>query len=194
MNTQRACQYIINELTDRLSPLLTYHTVQHTLDVVEQAERIALAEGIDDAESLAILKTAAYYHDAGFMITYDEHEEEGCQLVRAALPQFDYMPTQIEQVCELIRATRIPQTPQSLLGKILCDADLDYLGRPDYSSISNTLLTEWLAFNRLPDSGRWLPIQLSFLGNHTYFTATNQQLREPAKQQALAAIRQQADI
>lgn len=188
MHTESACQYIIDELTAHLSPRLTYHTVQHTHDVAAQAERIARAEGITNAESLALLKTAACYHDAGFMHVYDEHEAESCRIARRMLPTFGYTSNQIDQVCRAIQATRIPQTPVDQLGTILCDADLDYLGRADYYRISQTLLAEWISYNRLPDPGRWLPIQQSFLGNHRYFTATNQQLREPRKQQALAAI------
>ncbi|MVM41531.1 HD domain-containing protein [Spirosoma sp. HMF3257] len=189
MQIQAACAYIIGELTSRLVPQLTYHSVQHTHDVAEQADRIARAEGINDDESLNLLKTAAYYHDAGFLVTYDEHEVESCQLAMRSLPAFGYTPEQIDQICQMIRATRTPQTPTTLLGAILCDADLDYLGRDDYYQISQTLLTEWIAYNRLADPARWPHIQRSFLTNHQYFTSTNQQLREPYKQQIIAAIR-----
>ena len=188
MQIQLACQHIIDDLTANLSPKLTYHTVQHTHDVVEQAVRIAQAEGITDEEQLAILKTAAYYHDSGFMKTYVEHEEEGCQLVMQRLPGFGYSPDQIAQICQLIRATRLPQKPTTRLETILCDADLDYLGRSDYSDISITLFREWCAYGRLPDVNQWPHIQRSFLSNHRYFTATNQQLREPHKQQILASL------
>lgn len=191
MNVAAACQHILDLLQAGLSPKLTYHCVAHTLDVVEQVERIARAEGITDPETLTLLQTAAYYHDAGFLHVYDDHEAVGCKIVRETLPGFDYSAEQIADVCSIIMATKIPQTPTSKLGEIICDADLDYLGRPDYQIISETLLTEWLAFDRLPDPTRWLPIQVSFMGNHRYFTTTNQQLREPAKQQFVEAIRQQ---
>jgi uncharacterized protein len=191
MNVAAACQQILDQLQTSLSPKLTYHCVAHTLDVVEQAERIARAEGITDPESLALLQTAAYYHDAGFLIVYDDHEAVACRLVQDMLPDFGYSTPQIEQICAIIMATKIPQTPTSKLGEIICDADLDYLGRDDYKAISETLLTEWLTFDRLPDPTRWFPIQVSFMGNHRYFTQTNQQLREPAKQQFVEAIRQQ---
>ncbi|OIN59190.1 HD domain-containing protein [Arsenicibacter rosenii] len=184
-----ACQYILDELTRNLSPQLTYHCVQHTLDVVAQSARLAAAEGITDPTESAILQTAAYYHDAGFIRTYDEHEEEGCRMAQAILPGFGYSQAQIEAVCKLIRVTKIPQSPESLAEQIICDADLDYLGRDDYPVISQTLYTEWIAYKKLPDPARWLPVQVSFLGNHRYFTQTNQLLREPVKQQALEKIK-----
>lgn len=188
MQTQAACQHILDELDRRLSPALTYHTSGHTRDVVEQADRIARSEGITDAGSLALLKTAACFHDAGFIHAYDDHEEESCRIAMALLPQFAYSPEQIEVICQLIRATRLPQSPTCLLGEILCDADLDYLGREDYFAVSQTLLAEWLAYGRLSDPERWPAIQRSFLQNHRYFTRSSQQLREPRKQQALAGI------
>jgi uncharacterized protein len=188
MQPQLACQHILDELTVHLSPKLTYHTVQHTIDVAKQAARIAYAEGIVDEESLTLLKTAAYYHDAGFLRVYNEHEEESCRIATQALPRFGYTPEQIGKICGIIRATRIPQTPTTQLEEIMCDADLDYLGRDDYDRISQSLLREWIAYNRLPNLSQWPGIQRSFLGNHRYFTATNQQLREPYKQRALAAI------
>lgn len=188
MQTQLACQHIMSELTGHLSPKLTYHTIQHTQDVMQQANRIARAEGITDRESLELLRTAACYHDAGFLRTYAEHEEESCRIAMEVLPAYGYSPSQLAQVCQLIRATRLPQTPTTQLEAILCDADLDYLGRDDYAVISQTLLSEWCAYNRLPDISQWPTIQRSFLRNHRYFTAANQQLREPYKQRALATI------
>ncbi len=185
MQIEAACNHILERLARELAPALTYHNVAHTLDVIAQAERIARTEGVTNAESLALLRTAASYHDAGFVHTYDEHEEESCRIAGAVLPRFDYTPDQIETVCRLIRATRVPQAPLDLLSEILCDADLDYLGRVDYLLISQTLFDEWIAYGRLPDPARWPLIQKAFLSKHHYFTGTNQQLRQPVKQAAL---------
>jgi uncharacterized protein len=188
MQTEAACAYILDRLARELAPALTYHNLNHTLDVTAQADRIARAEGVTDAESLALLQTAATYHDAGFMHVYDEHEEESCRIATAELPRFGYAPAQIETICRLIRATRVPQTPLDALSQILCDADLDYLGRADYLPVSQTLFAEWTAYGKLPDPTRWPAIQQGFLGKHRYFTRTSQTLRQPVKQAALDAM------
>ncbi len=188
MQTQLACQYIEDKLMQCLPARLTYHTVLHTLDVAEQAARIARAEGITDQELLDVLQTAAYYHDAGFLRTYQEHEEESCRIALEVLPDYDYRPDQITQVCQLIRATRMPQSPTTLLQAVLCDADLDYLGRDDYPRISELLRLEWISYGLLDDPSQWSNIQRSFLSSHQYFTLTNQQDREPHKLQALALL------
>jgi uncharacterized protein len=188
MNVQEACNHIQDRLARELPADLTYHNLAHTRDVTAQADRIARAEGISDAESLALLQTAACYHDSGFLYVYDEHEAESCQIASVALPDFGYSASQIETVCRLIRATRIPQSPTDHLSQILCDADLDYLGRADYAPISETLRAEWTALGRLPDPSRWLTIQQGFLGKHQYFTVSNRMLRAERKQQTLNGL------
>ncbi len=188
MQLQRACEYMLNRLTRELDSRLTYHNLSHTVDVMAQATRIAHAEGITDTTELDLLQTAACFHDSGFLHVYDEHEAEGCRIASDILPRFGYSPTQVEAVCRLIMATRIPQSPTDKLIEILCDADLDYLGRSDYGSISQTLLAEWVAYDRIPDPAQWGAIQRGFLTQHHYFTTTNRHLRNGMKQTTLTQV------
>lgn len=189
MNSEQAATFIVEQLRQNLSTALTYHGVHHTLDVVQAAAQLADAEGITDPEDLALLRTAAFYHDAGFLTTYTDHERAGCTLARQTLPNFGYSPAQIELVCGMIMATRIPQTPQTKLEEILCDADLDYLGRPDFEAIARTLFTELAALRGTTDERTWNQFQVAFLEKHHYWTATAQAWRETAKQVHLEQLR-----
>jgi predicted metal-dependent HD superfamily phosphohydrolase len=189
MNCHRAETYVLHELHEHLSPTLYYHGLHHTLDVVAQAQSLAEAEGFTDSEALALLRTAAHYHDAGFMTTYQGHEAVGCELARRVLPAMDYSPEQIELICSLIMATRLPQSPgSSPLARILCDADLDYLGRPDFWPISQTLRAELAARGSVVDDQVWNQSQLTFLSAHHYWTASAVARREAAKQARLAEV------
>ncbi len=87
-------------------------------------------------------------------------------------------------------ATKIPQSPKNHLEQILCDADLDYLGRDDYALNSNNLLQE-LELTKKLKAKDWLQIQEKFLRAHSYFTPTSQKLRNKIKQQTLLNIQQQ---
>ena len=49
---------VLTELRTGLSSHLTYHSVQHTLDVMEQADAIANREGIADANDFLLIKLA----------------------------------------------------------------------------------------------------------------------------------------
>jgi uncharacterized protein len=192
MDCLRAEAYILPQLRQHLPPTLFYHGLHHTLDVVAQALSLAEAEGITDATELTLLRTAALYHDAGFLTTYQGHEAAGCELARQTLPDFGYSPAQIELIAELIMATRMPQNPGTRhLARILCDADLDYLGRPDFWPISQTLHDELTARGLMTDETAWLQLQVDFLSSHRYWTATATARRESHKQAHLAQVQQQ---
>ena len=195
MDCLRAETYVLDLLRRHLAPTLFYHGPHHTLDVVQQAGSLARAEGITDAEELALLRTAAFYHDAGFLSAYQGHEAAGCALARQVLPGFGYSAEQIEKICGLIMATQMPQCPgNSHLAQILCDADLDYLGRPaDFWPISQTLFKELITRNLMADQTTWLELQVQFLSSHHYWTPTATARREAAKQERLAEVKERLE-
>ena len=166
---------------DELNPHLTYHSKEHTIDVIEQSVRIALSEGIDD-DALLLLKFAALFHDSGFLQTYAEHEKKGCELFLKKAADWDFTVDEKKIVEGLIMATKIPQTPHTHLQQIICDADLDYLGRADFLTIGDTLRREFLHYKIVANNEDWENLQLKFLKNHQYHTKASQHLREPVKQ------------
>ena len=185
---ERIRSTILQKLGIDLSKDLFYHSVQHTIDVEEQAERIALSEHISNEQDLLLLKIACLYHDSGFLFTYNDHEDAGCKLVRQELPAFGLTEKEIRMVCDLIEVTKIPQTPVSKMEEIICDADLDYLGRDDFFSISNHLYLELKARNIISSEDAWNHIQIKFFKQHHYFTDTSKRLRETKKQYHLKMI------
>lgn len=180
--------HVMNGLLPRLSKDLTYHSIHHTRDVVDQALRIAELQGIGDESELFLLKTAALYHDTGFLNTYRGHEEESCKLAENDLPAFGLTDLQIERIKGMIRATRLPQDPQNIMEEIICDADLDYLGRPDFFTIAQKLYLEMKAKGKVNTEKEWDQIQVGFLKSHKYFTSSSQQDREPLKSKHLQIL------
>ena len=188
MQAQAAENFIVEILKRDLAPTLYYHGLHHTLDVTQVAMELAAAEGVANAEDLALLRTAALYHDAGFLCSYQGHEARGCELARATLPGFGYAPGQVELICAMILATKYPQEPRSLLAQILCDADLDYLGRADFEPISTSLFRELMARQLLADERAWFQLQADFLAHHHFWTATAVARRAAPKQARLDRI------
>lgn len=174
-------KHVIAKLQKELSARYTYHSINHTLDVLKQVQRIAAREAITDKEDIFLLKVAALYHDSGFLFLYSGHEEKGCDLAKKELPAFGLSAKQIEIICGMIMATKIPQSPKNLFEEIICDADLDYLGRNDFDPISNSLYAEFLDFGYVKDHDDWMQKQIGFLQAHHYFTKSSQQLRQPKK-------------
>jgi adenylate cyclase len=174
-------EIILDKLEMDLPGYLFYHNVKHTVDVVTEVELIGWAEGCTDEEIL-LLKTAALFHDAGHIVAYDNHEYYGTQIAREMLPRFNYSSEQIDRICSIILSTRLPPEPTNLLEDIICDSDLDYLGRSDFIPVSNTLYEELKAQNKMGSLNEWNKIQVKFISGHQYFTKTAQSLREVNKQ------------
>ncbi|RNI21978.1 HD domain-containing protein [Rufibacter latericius] len=182
-------QHVEHKLRNGLSPHLTYHCLAHTLDVLRCSETIALAEKIRSPQDLLLLKVAVLYHDCGFLETYQDHERKGCDIARCELPGFGFNPEETEVICRLIMATKLPQSPRTMLEQVICDADLDYLGREDYSPIAHRLYLEMQAMGLLETEEEWRQVQIKFLEKHRYFTRYSRLHREAGKQANLQALK-----
>lgn len=176
----KAERFIMSKLLNELSPKLHYHSYYHSKDVTRQAERIAIGEGITD-EDLFLLKTAASYHDAGFVKQYENNESIGAKMAEEILPNFGYSTSQIKRIKELIYVTEVPHNPKNKLEEIICDADLDYLGRDDFHEISDKLRRELKEHGKIDSDRQWDEMQVKFLEQHRYFTKTSIETRRPKK-------------
>ena len=184
---EKAEEFILSKLENELSPTLFYHNTQHTLDVLDASIKIAHAEKIP-AEAIKLLRVAVLFHDAGFIHVYKNHEERGCELVMEYLPGFHFTQEQVELICGMIMATKIPQNPQNLLEEIIADADLDYLGRDDVYTIAGYLYDELKIHVKKMSEEEWLRFQVNFLKHHHYYTGYSKKLREPKQQSYMEAL------
>jgi uncharacterized protein len=165
-----------------------YHSVAHTCDDVAPAvERLAALEHVP-GEALFLLRTAAYYHDLGYIHRRVGHELASVDIARSTLPMFGYASQQIDQIAGMIMATQLPQAPQNLLERILADADLDLLGREDFWNLSHALRAELAAYEGALSDREWYRRQCVFLQSHRYWTASARALREAQKQRHIAAL------
>lgn len=190
-------EHMRNDVVNRLKALLPedviYHDISHTLNVEKAAERYARLEGVDE-DNILLLRTAALYHDTGFMLQYHHNEEFAIQMAKSYLPRFGYSDEQIAVITDMIRATESHQEPQSLLAQIMCDADHDYLGRADYYNIANKLRLELENNNQHMSDIEWIEFQLHYLVNiHRYYTETAQNIRLLGKKQRIAELQQQLE-
>jgi len=177
----------ITRLLEKEMPQLHYHNIDHIYDVLNAAMLIAKEEKVAEDE-IKLIRLAALYHDAGFIQSPRNHEETGAAMARENLPAFGLNEDQINSICSMIMATRIPQSPSSLLDKILCDADLDYLGREDFYEIGGRLLEELKAQGVVETEREWNIMQRTFLQSHRYHTRFSKENREALKQQHIQEI------
>jgi ligand-binding sensor domain-containing protein/class 3 adenylate cyclase/predicted metal-dependent HD superfamily phosphohydrolase len=189
INYYKAEKHIMKVLSKGLSEKLHYHSIHHTKDVVKAVERLALMEGVTD-EGLFLLKSAASYHDAGFVEKYEKNEPIGARMAEEILPKFGYTDQHISTIKELIFVTQIPHQPKNKLEEIICDADLDYLGREDFHEIADRLRVELREYGKIDSDRKWDEIQVQFLSAHTYFTQSAIGMRKALKLKHLEEIRQ----
>jgi uncharacterized membrane-anchored protein YitT (DUF2179 family)/HD superfamily phosphodiesterase len=178
--------FLIKKLETELPLFLHYHNAEHTKDVIAETIELAEAEKIS-GDDLTILKTAALFHDSGFLETYSDHEEISCEVARKWLPQYGYNPEEIAKVCSIIMATKLPQQPKDKLGEILCDADLYYMGTDKYFAGAEQLYKELHEAGYVKNREEWSIEELKFVENHKYFTTTarlhlNKRLKQIARQ------------
>lgn len=186
-------EFVSKKLSTELAPELMYHSFHHTMEVYQAAQRYAEEEKII-GEDLHLLLTAVLFHDSGFIIQRVNHEEKSCDVARSILPQFDYTEEQIDRICNMIMATRIPQQPKTHLEEIMCDADLDYLGRNDYYSISDGLYEEMRLAGQIKSEQEWMDVQIRFLENHHYHTETAKKWRNEGKAKNLYDIKSKISV
>lgn len=166
---------------------LYYHGLHHTLDVLQAAEMYAKMEQISE-EGMLLVQAGALLHDAGFTKTYFKNEPVGAELAGEVLPKFGFSERQIAIVQRMIMATALPQSPQSQLDQILCDADLDYLGRDDFYAVAHTLKREWADYGLIKNLREWYEQQVRFFEMHRFHTASAQNLRNDQKKRYIAEM------
>jgi adenylate cyclase len=180
---------ILDLLEKNLPPNLYYHNVKHTVDVVTEVELIGWAERLNEEEILQ-LKIAALFHDAGHIVDYKHHEHHGTLLAKQILPRYNISTPKIDTICRLIMATQLPPNPKDKMEEVICDSDLDYLGRTDFIPVSNTLFSELKDRQMVGSWQDWNEMQLGFIKKHQYFTKTARNLREVNKQQQIERLKQ----
>lgn len=153
-----------------------YHDGRHTEDVIRQSQEIAYREGVS-VDDITLLKVAALYHDMGFLIQRADHEAAGVDIFLEEAAESGISQEDKEHICRLILVTKVPQKPTTLLENIICDADLDYLGREDFPSIAEFLYLELKACGEMSDRQRWNEIQMTFLSAHSFHTPSSRKLR-----------------
>lgn len=169
-------------LQTKLPSYLVYHDWEHTAHVVEIAELIALAEKAIESD-IMLIKTAALFHDAGYLNGINiGHEEQSILIAKEILLDYGYTSKEIDLITGMIKATKIPQLPKNKLECILADADLEYLGTTTFKSRGDKLLEELQYFHPELTRQEWNKIQIDFLQKHRYHTNYCILNRNPTKE------------
>ena len=160
-----------------------YHNYRHVIDVLASARKLAIIEKIPIKDKF-LLETAALLHDLIYNISAKDNEERTALFAREYLPKIGYSKEQTQKIAQLILATKFPTNPKNYLAKILCDADVDNLGRKDFIKRGEELREEL----GIKKDKNWLKMQLALLQNHRFYTRTTQISRDKGKQENIARV------
>lgn len=181
-------EQVLELLRTKLPESLYYHGADHTLKVMEVAEEYIEHHklGVHEAQ---ILRLAVLLHDVGYTKSSLNHEEEGAKIAKEMMTEQGYSFLHTKVVADLIRATKMPHRPTNQLERIICDVDLDYLGRENYKDISELLFKELYENSMIDSREEWIKMQVDFLENHKFHTLYARNERQPVKEKWLAELR-----
>lgn len=178
----RAIKALVSDkMKKELSDKLSYHGLHHTIDVYDVCNKYIRRLKLNERDAM-LLRVSALVHDVGIIWSYFGHEEESVRFSEEYLPNYGFTNEDLKVIKGLILCTKIPQSPKTMLEKIICDADLDYLGRNDVYKISKTLHDEFMAYHIVQDEESWDRLQIKFLTEHKYHTDFAKKYRAPKKQ------------
>ncbi|GAB1403155.1 MAG: HD domain-containing protein [Lentimicrobiaceae bacterium] len=187
MNLNHLVDFVMEKMKRELPDNVIYHSTDHIRDVYESAMRLAVMEGLPE-NAMRLLGAAALFHDIGITVKFEDHEINSAAIAGEYLPSFGFNEADVATVQSMILATRLPQKALTLAEKILCDADLDYLGRRDFFVIAQKLRLEWELSGNCINLSDWYILQMNFLKSHQYFTPSARRLRDEVKLKNLKEI------
>ncbi len=185
-----AREYATNILQHQLSKEISYHNLEHTQGVVSACEEMADYYQLQPGDRDALL-IAAWFHDTGFRSGQSQgHEEVSKQLAVAFLQEHNSPPDLVKKVSGCIDATKMPQSPNSLIEQILCDADLFHLGTNEFNVKNEQLRLELEGFSEDGLSKKkWRKMNIAFMENHKYFTDYGKRKLQPVKEQHIKDLK-----
>lgn len=182
---KKAIEMLENGLPDNLY----YHGIHHTLDALRVSGHYLQADRVGPRSS-KLLRIGVLFHDIGFTVSRKDHELESVRIAYASMSSLGFSKADIQVVEGLIWATKVPQSPNNDLQRIICDVDLDYLGRKDFYRISDQLYRELKVYREVESKEQWDLKQIKFLESHRYYTDFAMEKREPFKRKHLNELEQ----
>ncbi|MCS3532590.1 Pycsar system effector family protein [Chryseobacterium sp. JUb7] len=185
----KAKDYVEILFKDKLSSVYFYHNFIHTTYTVNKAEEIMKNTPVSKEDQEKVL-LALWFHDTGYIECAQNHEEKGVEIMKDFLIKENYPQTYVDDVAQLILATKITYEPQNLLEKIVKDSDCSHFASHDYNDISDALRKEWELTNvRCFSNDEWNAGNLEMLKNkHKFYTDYAIQNWGPLKEKNIKKI------
>ncbi len=187
----KARTFAENVFKDRTFNDRPFHNLDHTRGVVSAVEEIGSHIDLTDDEMESAI-IAGWLHDVGYLEGEGDHELNAANKARELLLSWGSSQKKVVEITDAILATKIPQQPKSIVGKVLCDADLFHLSSESCMEQSTKLREEWQNHGKESMSDtEWIRHNIEFLEKHHYHTPYGQTVLEAGKKKNLKKLRKQ---
>jgi predicted metal-dependent HD superfamily phosphohydrolase len=168
---KKVSEYAVQFFLEHPHEHFYYHNLTHTVRTLDAVNKINSLYQLDE-KNYFIVCTAVWFHDTGILLEgLADHEAKSAEIAEAFLTKNEVSAEEITEIKKCILATKLPQSPHSLVEKIVCDADLFNLGTPDFGEINKLVKKEVEAQTHVNISGYdWRAKTISLLENHHYHT------------------------
>lgn len=186
-------QYVEKLLGESLPEGFYYHNLDHTQKVVAATIEIGTKSNLSEYD-VNTLQLAAWFHDLGYITTYSGHEDAGIEMSREYFSKSGMDEIRLQQIIRLIEVTKLHVTPETLMEKVMKDADLYNLTSPEAINNALNIRKEWEIFrNEFFSDKKWDKMNLYFLEEHEYYTEYGKQVLELEKQKNIKKLKKKMD-
>ncbi|MFV5685577.1 Pycsar system effector family protein [Flavobacterium sp. GB2R13] len=192
---EQAEDFVAKQLKDKLSNSYTYHNIHHTREMVAAVLKLADGMSVNPSDK-EILLIAAWFHDVGYINGCTNHEDSSSAIATQFLKEKGKTEEYIAKIVSLIKATAKEYVPQTLLEKIIKDADYYHLFSDDYMSSCEVLRKEWENTEDKTYSDKdWATENLDFLVNkHRFYTDFALKNWQPLKEKNIKRIQKKINV
>lgn len=183
-----AAIFVYNTYKENLPESILFHTHQHAVDVSSAADKIA-RKSIPDERTRTLVVLAAWFHDIGYVESYEEHVEASVRIASSFLESHGISDDEIQDVAALIRFVHSGAEPRTSEEAVLHDANRSFAGGKQFFDRSGRLRLEWERALHCTFSDReWAERQLAFLTSTRFFTPHGKKKYEPRRHKNLRAV------
>lgn len=168
---------VFDDILENFPESLHFHTPKYARKVYNQSFLLCRSEEIEEEDRL-LVRTAALMLFTGLTQDYYNFENRSSVISREILPDYSYSDRQIDQICNLILATKVPFSPNNRREKILIDSRMEFIGRPDYTTRIKQLYKELKEVGAKINGQQFKNQQLELLFEFQFYTVAAKRLRE----------------
>lgn len=155
-------EFVFDLFKEKLPANYVYHNYKHTLETVKACKDLASEYDLTSRDH-EILLLAAWFHDTGYVESYENHEEHSVAIMKNHLGG-QYKTEDITEIESLILSTKFGVKPDGTLQEILHDADYINIGKKKFNERAELIRIEWeRVLNKVYTNDEWAVQQLNFL-------------------------------